>query len=86
MKKLQTLCASMLLIMVLGTTAFADCPNGGIMGTGGVCTNGIMGTGAGDDPQSGSPSLSEPNVPDAAVFELLLAAELTIWQSIIRLS
>ncbi len=85
MKKLQTLCASMLFILVLSATAFADCPNGGIMGTGGVCTNGIMGTG-GTAIKSSSQLASEPKAPDADVFELLLAAELAIWQSIIGLS
>lgn len=77
MKKVQTLSASLLLIMAFSMTALADCPEGGIMGTGGVCTNGIMGTGAPTD----EPAANKASATDVA--ESLLTVGLAVWQSVI---
>ncbi len=46
MKNFQTLGAALLLMLSLSMTAFADCPTGGIISTGGTCTNGIIGPGS----------------------------------------
>ncbi len=86
MKKLRAICVTVLLALTLSAPAFAG---DGIMGTGGqdkpggrpVSITGIMGTGA---PQ---PAQITPTDGTAAQGEfadqILLAVELTIWQSII---
>ena len=81
MTKLRTICATALLILALCAPAFAE---DGIMGTGKpLSTGGIMGTGGG----GGGPLASQvtPTADEATmtINDVLLAAELAIWQSII---